>query len=237
MRNVDLRQQLDAIKKPSLTFTLLEPNYQTPALKSYIGGTPFLPEATSLPLCHDCQQPLHFVMQLITYDKKPQLHSFFYCLTCCPTKGNKGFRVLSFPITENATPKGHFQQDRSFPTHQHLRFDLTWSLPDWNALVVKDKRLSESFFVKYDAECQTIYESMRDDILETIDFDVLSFFGGYPNFAGYPHYPTCECCQKQMDLWLQMDSREDVDLVWRNYGCLYLFRCQNQLPYYEVLIQ
>jgi uncharacterized protein YwqG len=236
---MEFSQQLHRIKKPMLSYYFQEPNYTTPLLKSYIGGRPYLPKNIKKPLCHSCGHPLYFVFQLhIPNEKKEStLYSFFYCTDCLPSKGNKGFRVLSFPHVHKKECKKNIDSIKSMSEHSHFQFKLDWSLPDWESLSLRYKKIANQFFEKYKEECQIEYEEAKDELLQNWEFDSFSFYGGHPNFVSHPSFPLCDCCSKPMDLWIQLDTHEELGLIWKDYGCLYLFRCTEGKENYQLLIQ
>ncbi|QST02942.1 hypothetical protein IMZ31_20560 (plasmid) [Pontibacillus sp. ALD_SL1] len=231
-------ERLQQLKVPSMPFYLTEGTYETPARKSYIGGRPFIPEYTRPPICHTCKEPLHFVVQYhIPNDSgNHDICSFFYCLNCYPTKGNKGFRFLRFRNVDNINPQEGLPLNEPLCVHGHMHFDLVWSLPHWRVLCHAYPSVAEKAYEEFGSECQFRYNLMREEIAELWEFDAFSFFGGYPQFSKRPIIPLCDCCQKHMKLVMQLDSHEDLGLIWKNMECLYLFECRNGNDNHKIII-
>jgi len=40
-------------------------------------------------------------------------------------------------------------------------------------------------------------------------------------------YPTCPCCQKKMQFIMQLDSTDTLPFWFGDYGCAYVFQCEN----------
>ena len=232
------RDLLESIKKAKLTFDLL-PSRKSNVISthSHVGGTPFMLEGEHPPLCHDCQQPMPFIFQLhVPYNEhESQLYAMYYCFHCKPQQGNRGFTIKTYrnPSIEQANQTAK----RSPIQYGEFEFELYWSLPEWEVLSILHPRIAD-YFHSLDAEEYDVkYDEEKDDFLDMWNYDTFSFYGGYPNFLNAPVIPSCDCCQKPMKSFIQMDTHEELGLCWNKYGVLHVFQCSNNNSNFKILIQ
>ncbi|PGK51439.1 hypothetical protein CN918_26980 [Priestia megaterium] len=229
---------LEKIKKPKLTFDLM-PLDKEPEITiiSHIGGKPYIEKHEHPPLCHCCKKKMPFVFQLNvpSSDKECTLYVFYYCFQCNKIEGNKGFSVLQYknPSLERANPLA----DTSKVTYSHFEFEFYWSLPNWEALTILHPDVADYFFEQDKEEFDIIYEESKEDFLDSLNFDTFSFYGGYPNFLNKPVFPSCDCCNKTMKPWIQVDSYDELSFHWKNLGVLHVFQCINGNDNFKILIE
>lgn len=236
--NVNAKEILEEIKKPKLTFDLL-PSVKRPTVTtlSHVGGKPFILEKQHPPLCHHCKKPMAFVFQLNVPRSETEcnLYVFYYCFSCKPTKGNKGFAILNYPNPD--INKAKQDVSKSKITLSNFEFELYWSLPDWESLAVVHPEVAEYFMNLDDEEFDIKYDETKEEFLDMWNFDTFSFYGGYPNFLNGPVFPTCDCCNKIMKPWIQFDSYDELGFYWNKHGVLHIFKCANEKENYKIIIQ
>lgn len=237
--NVDIEKMLQDIKEPTLYFKFASVENSSPNLNSYVGGTPYSEKSDRTPTCRKCKNPMEFVFQLnIPKDTEDGflMYVFYYCFECTSTSGNKGFKIIKYdnPSEEKNAYKNNL---KSKIKYAEFDFDIQWSLPDWDSLGILKPTISKSFLKEYKADAPVIYENTKEKILNDWSFNEFSFYGGYPNFLGFPNFPKCEGCDELMVPWFQIDSTEELGLVWKDYGCLHVFKCKNGNDNFKILIQ
>lgn len=239
MKQFDANHILESIKKPKLVFDVNPcKKNQGVSLHSHFGGKPFtLLKGEHPPLCHNCQKTMTFVFQLnIPYaDDQTNLYVMYYCFACRSVSGDKGFAVHHYhnPKLEKSNPDVPVS-----PIHYgEFEFELHWSLPDWESLLILYPRITDYFYRIDEEEAETKYDEAKDEFLNMWNYDTFSFYGGYPNFLNEPVFPWCDCCEKAMKPFIQIDSYTDLKLDWGNYGVLHLFQCANGKGNFKIVIQ
>lgn len=243
---------VENLKVPMLMCTLQIKDKSLPNLLSHIGGTPYSEENDRLPVCRACKSPMQFVFQVHSHKKEQDstLYCFYYCFGCNMEKGNKGFHLRSF---ENPTLDKLVKQPNRKPALPYAEFNwnVHWSLPEWDSLPFIDEKVQKILFETSGEDAEMDYDQAIEDLLFYDDqhdihthanilpgyVDTFSFFGGYPKFLGFPFYPTCACCDQHMELFMQLDSSNAHKLIWREEGCLYVFRCTRNANQFSILIQ
>lgn len=234
---INLSKLLQKIKKPILLFEFQSKKQKKPELMSYIGGTPYFEENKKTPICRLCKKPMMFVFQLyIPENNHNVLYSFFYCFECSQVNGNKGFEIVKSinPSLKKLTTNPNLKSDIPYA---EFKFEPYWSIPDWESLHETYPDLALSISKEFKEDSWGMYEQEREGILGDLAFDSFSFYKGYPHFLNKPEFPKCDCCNQQMELWLQIDSYDDLGLVWDDFGCLHIFKCKNNNEHFKILIQ
>lgn len=234
---MEAKHVIKQLLQPTLMYGLKAKRHSNPNLVSHVGGYPYSEKNDRLPTCKTCHHGMMFVFQLhIPNEKESTLYSFYYCFHCRVDKGNKGFKMKTYddPAVEKLVKR---EQWKSSIPYAEFEFEPQWSLPEWDALPFIDENIQKTL-LKYSPEKAEIdYEEVVEELLQDQPFEVFTFFGGYPKFLGFPQYPTCPHCEEHMDLFIQLDSDEGKQMVWNDYGCLYIFRCKNESNQFHILIQ
>ena len=236
MNPSDIEKRLKQLKKPTLVYTFDLNDDSSPNLLSHIGGKPYIQTHEKYPVCKTCKEKMNFVCQLYI-PKKDQyfLYVFYYCFHCCSTKGNAGFDMR---IYQNPTMKNCKRSRRQeFISYAEFYFEPSWSLPSWEVLESYDPTTYEMIQELYPEEPFEAYEQCRANLIEFDGIDFLAYYGGFPEFVKEVDVPICSCCQKQMKLFLQLNSFEEFSMVWGNVGCLYLFTCEKQAANFQIVVQ
>lgn len=238
MMQSDANHILENIKKPKLVFEINPAKKQQDAcLHSHFGGKPFSAKGDHPPLCHYCQKQMTFVFQLhIPYaEEQSNLYAMYYCFGCRAVSGNKGFSLQHYhnPKIE----KANLEVVKSPVHYGEFEFELYWSLPDWESLCILHPEVTDYFYSINEEEADMKYDEAKEDFLDVWNFDTFSFYGGYSNFLNEPVFPSCDCCRKVMNPFIQIDSYAELGLDWGNYGVLYVFRCQNGKDNFKIIVQ
>lgn len=237
--SIDVIKLISTIKEPTLLYTLQPKRSNGPNLKSHIGGYPYTELNDRLPICRSCKEGMDFVFQLSIpeTDTRSTLYAFYYCFSCKKKSGYKGFEMKKYlnPNPSHIAKKEHWASPIQYAD---FVFTPTWSLPNWHSLPFVDINIQQNFINEYknDANAEVEYETAREEVLEPMNFDSFSFYGGYPNFLGFPLFPTCVHCNEKMELFIQLDSEEEKRMTWNEYGCLHVFKCKHS-DNFQILIQ
>jgi uncharacterized protein YwqG len=230
----ELIEAINKLKKPTLYFGMEVEKDTSPNLENHVGGKPYMRKGEKYPVCTKCKEKLNFILQLRIPGEEVDytLQTFYYCFSCHPYRGEHGFEIRTY---ENPTMEESKEtKTLEYIPYASVYFEPVWSLPDLNTIRAEHqdvyKKLQDGKNDPWDA-----YDSARSRILGFDGFEQLNFYHGHPQFIKVPQIPTCSCCKKQMDLWVQMDSNEELDLIWSNTGCLYIFKCEKNR--YKILIQ
>lgn len=231
-------QIVEKLKKPTLYFGVEAEGDTSPNLKNHVGGKPYIQKGEEYPTCQRCKENLNFIFQLHvpkTDETGYDLFTFYYCFSCHPYKGEQGFCVRKYDnpdMIESKEPR-----TLEYIPYASFYFEAIWSLPDWNTLRKNHTDFYNALHENQKEDPWDVYDDIRSNILGVDGYENLSFYGGYPQFIQDAHLPTCSCCKKQMKLWTQMDSSEELDMLWSNTGCLYIFKCPDGNEKYKILIQ
>lgn len=234
---MEAKNVIKKLLQPTLMYQLKAKRHGNPNLVSHVGGFPYAEKNDRLPTCKLCKHAMMFVFQLhIPTEHTSTLYSFYYCFHCRTDKGSKGFKMKTY---QNPTQEKMVQRNawKSGIQYAEFEFEPQWSLPEWDALPFIDKTMQKTLTEQAEEKAEMMYEEVVEELLEDQPFEVFSFFGGYPRFLGFPYYPTCAHCEEHMDLFIQLDSDESKNMVWNDYGCLYIFRCKNESNQFHILIQ
>lgn len=233
----EIIEVISKLKKPSLYFGMQVEKDNSPNIENHVGGKPYMKKGERYPVCKKCKEKLHFVFQLRIpeEDSSYHLHTFFYCFSCHPYKGEYGFEVRTYhnPTMEECKETKTLE----YIPYATIYFEPIWSLPDWNTLE-KDHPDVYKKLISEKTDPWEVYDSARSTILGFDGFENLNFYKGHPQFIKAPEIPTCSCCKSPMKLWIQMDTNEELDLIWSNTGCLYIFKCEScDGDRYKILVQ
>ena len=235
--NTEAKKMIENLLEPTLMYQLKTKRHTEPNLRSHVGGYPYTEKNDRLPTCKMCHHAMTFVFQLhIPSEKQNTLYSFYYCYACRPKSGNKGFnmRLHVNPSIEKMVQRDNWKSPLRYA---EFEFEPQWSLPEWDALPFVDQSIQPRLTEQLKEKAEIQYEDTVEDLLRDQPFEEFSYFGGYPKFIGYPKFPNCPHCKENMDLFIQLDSNEDKNMVWNEYGCLYIFRCKQESNQFHILIQ
>lgn len=235
--NVD--RIIEKLKQPSMIYNFRSKRVNVPNLNSHFGGYPYFEKGEKVPVCKKCCNIMNFIFQLNIPNEDDQgskVYCFYYCNNCNIEEGNKGFEMR---IYENPSLQKVVKKDvlKSKIIYSDMEFDIFWSMPEWGSLPFIDNQVQELFYDNHKENAEIEYEKEVEKFVGSNTFDEFSFFGGYPKFLDFAFYPECPHCKEDMELFLQVDTAEDLGIHWSDYGCLYIFRCKNNSNQFFILIQ
>lgn len=226
------------MKEPTLKFQLLPARDISPSLKSYVGGKPYMEKDEKYPCCKKCKHSLNFIFQLyIPKGDDYFLYSFYYCYHCEINSSKCNYEMI---IHKNPSLDNMKRKQRKNPRIDYLEFDFhpSWSLPEWDVLQSLHPDLADDLSKEFKDDAWVVYENTKENLVGIVHMEPFSFFGGYPQFLGEAKFPTCKCCKKPMNLWIQLDSYDEFGLTWADaMGCLYVFQCSNGNDEFQAFIQ
>ena len=231
-------QMVENLKKPSLYFGLELEMDTSPNISSHVGGKPYLQKGEKYPVCPRCKEKENFVLQIHVPKANMlgyNLYVLYYCFSCSPTKGEQGFTVRNYENPHMMDSKETKILDY-FP-YASLYFEPIWSLPDWNTLQLNHHSLFKSLHQNKKEDAWDNYDELKSKVLGIDGYESLSFYKGHPQFVEEAYFPTCPCCENQMKLWIQLDTCDEIDLVWSGGGCMYIFKCPQDSENYSMIIQ
>jgi hypothetical protein len=236
--NQELIQVVEKLKKPTLFFGVELKKDESPNLKSHMGGKPYMSKGEKYPVCTRCKEKMNFIFQLFIPRKDETIHDlyvFYYCCSCHPYQGAEGFAIKKYSEPNMEEMKESRVLD--YIPYAEFYFEPTWSLPDWGTLGDRNPEIMKMIQRENKEEPWEMYEEIKSTLLGVDGYESLCFYGGHPQFMKEPKFPVCSCCKKPMKLWVQLDSSEELDMIWSNMGCLYVFKCADNQEKYQILVQ
>jgi uncharacterized protein YwqG len=233
----DLTFLLQQLKKPTLKFSILPTIDHSPSLASYIGGKPYMTKEDQTPCCKQCKKPLTFAFQLyMQKEKESVLFVFYYCFQCQSKQKKNHFDMMVYhnPTLEEMNPK---TKKNSLIEYAEFEFHPSWSLPEWDVLQSIHSDLVDHLSKEFKDDAWVVYENTKESLVGLAHLEPFSFYKGYPQFLSEPRFPTCKCCKKPMELFIQLDSYEEFGLSWGEMGCLYVFQCPHHENEFKIFIQ
>lgn len=186
------------------------------------GGSPVLAPGEAWPACGTCKQPMQFLVQLdlaALPDGAPVkgagLLQLFYCSTddgrCetwAPFSGTHVVRLLSGP-TE---PAAHPPAVEPYPRKRIVGWQEIVDYPD----------PEEPAWIERTAHGLDADDDDDDDDDGAEDGDKL---GGWPAWVQGVEYPSCRECGATMELVLQVDSNDNLPIMFGDVGCGHVTQC------------
>jgi len=212
-----------------LPVTLVEPRAGAPGIaETKFGGAPYAEAGETWPMCGGCKRGLSFVFQ---WKAERGLCTFYYCFECNPW-GLADEPRAAWCLRRHATSDAAVSLPDRSPKKPRLKERAValrpgLSLPDWEGI--------DSFAPKLDVDSEE-YDPVVESLIGR-EPDFCTQIGGYPMFVQGGEFPACPACRKQMRLLVQIDSEEEVQLMWGDSGCVYLFECATHPEKVELLLQ
>jgi len=221
-------------------------------IESQFGGSPYLQLNESLPVCASCDTPLDFIFQLDlsqwqgVKNFKFSFINLFYCWECMPLtpefNGEKDpMKSLEIRTYRKATLEKYKPIEipmESVTLTGDINFSEGELLPDYKDLEKIDEVLYSTInelSQKANLNEVEYWENLVEAACGTLDS--YSFIGGYPQWINKPNIPECEVCAIPMKFVCQIDSHEEIDLIWGDKGCMYLFSCEKHNKNQKAIIQ
>ncbi|WP_300523539.1 DUF1963 domain-containing protein [Alcanivorax sp.] len=202
-----------------------------PGARSKFGGLPLLRPDESWPCCGHCHQPMQLFVQLDSGDLPADagqpfgdgVLQVFYCTNM--EEECEVFCQAHLPFSEASL-------SRVIPRDQTQGFDaLPVTIPD----AFPEQSLtgwSRHNDFPDQQETVAINDDLPDGTLALLHAHRPAPRAG-DKLLGWPHwvqnvdYPTCPCCQKNMNFVMQLDSTDTLPFWFGDYGCAYVFQCEN----------
>lgn len=197
-------------------------------LSSKFGGTPYLKEGESWPICQNCNEPLLLFAQ-INYETAPEKYKgivkqgdgilqVFYCTNDCDCEccGDEELYTLVrfIPNVEivlhNQEIKIPFKSEEYF-TNKIVGWEERVNYPGWEELDDLGITLTEE----------------EENILSEINSLTGDKLLGYGFWVQWKRDCECPICHQDMVLALQIDCEDNVPYGFADGGCSYTLQCPN----------
>jgi uncharacterized protein YwqG len=213
------------------------------ATLSHFGGLPLLAPAEPWPRCSSCHAPMLFLLQLdLAQCPAPEASSLrqgivqlFYCSTDAgdcetwrPFSGSQVVRLVKDGTLAAVAPQGV----AVLPARAIDRLDQITDTPDPS----EHEELGLAYAYDFQAKkvsvrCEELGIALEDvdsdlDVAESISTarsgDKL---GGWPHWVQGVEYPRCPHCESRMQLLFQLDSEDNLPVMFGDVGCGHITQC------------
>lgn len=227
-----LKNALKIIRKECLRVIPEKPGFaKLMAAETRFAGPAYAEEGEVEPVCPVCGERLSFVFQFYqASDRKalstPPLLVFYYCFKCTPI-GNENEDPGQWLIKTYQTPApekfvGDAGLDDSFLAFS-CRTEKVKVLPDYESIEEKYPEIAAICEGIDGDDPVSVYEDAGVEI--GCAMEPFTSIGGYPIWIQGETERRCKICKKQMEFIGQIDSQQEVQLMWGDAGCVYLFQC------------
>lgn len=211
---------------------------------SWFGGSPSLSTATRWPACRQCERPMQFFLQLdlaelpdgFAAPAKSGLLELFYCSTddgACetwqPFSGTHAILIVDSSVKETLHPRG-------------IEPIPKVSISGWNEIVDTphpEEHEALGITYNYDFAKNVASVSCSDPVIsfQNLDIDlevaenvsnavIGDKLGGWPHWIQGAEYPSCPMCGQRMEIFLQLDSEDNLSYMFGDAGCAHLTQCR-----------
>jgi uncharacterized protein YwqG len=212
---------------------------------SKFSGQPWLDEQESYPICGCCQTPMALLLQLNLNEIPPELANqfgtgllqLFYCLNCssyAPFEDNKLVRIVEPNQYPSQPPVigGLGGVKDKLPAKTIIGWKQLEDYPDgveleeWG-LIFNDDYTEE--LIRIECPDFGIIIDIPDD--SEIEDDLFSMvvtgdkLSGYPDWVQDVEYPNCPECQRRMQFVFQIDSNDNLPIMFGDMGCGHITQC------------
>ncbi|MBU1108231.1 MAG: DUF1963 domain-containing protein [Candidatus Riflebacteria bacterium] len=201
------------------------------AAETRFAGPAYSENEDIAPVCPVCGEKLSFVFQFYPQSDQKALSAspllvFYYCFKCTPI-GSENEEPGQWLIRsyQTAAPEKFVDGigvDTSF-TAFSCQLAKTQVLPDYETIEEKYPYIAE---MCEEVDADDPLGAYEDAGLEVgCEMEPFTSIGGYPIWIQGEAERTCPICKKIMDFIGQIDSQQEVQLMWGDAGCVYLFQC------------
>ncbi|MBV1775569.1 DUF1963 domain-containing protein [Burkholderiaceae bacterium DAT-1] len=199
-------------------------------LASKFSGTPGLAIGETWPCCGHCQQPMQLFVQLNVHDLPEEaLNAFgggllqvFYCtnqeqeceIECeayAPFAKSTLIRVLD-PAAIASESSDSSPVSDAFPERKITGWIPKEDYPNWEELHERGMHLSDA---EQELLSEQGYPLPKDKLL------------GWPHWVQGVEYPSCPDCGKAMRLVCQIDSEDNLPIMFGDAGCAHVTQCED----------
>lgn len=213
-----------------------------PVAASKFAGTPWLAQDETWPACGNCHAPMPLLLQLnlnafpTTAAKAygSGLLQVFYCTECSDYEPFSPAHLVRI-VTPHGEPQHALPQEviDTFPPKTIVEWQEFVDSPDGE----EHEELGLIYTYDWDAkpsltriECPELSlmiddiedENMAESISEAASGDKL---GGWPNWVQGIEYPDCPTCQSRMGLLFQLDSEDNLPIMFGDVGTGHITQC------------
>ncbi|WP_375772587.1 YwqG family protein [Archangium gephyra] len=215
-----------------------------PAAGSRFGGLPWLPNGERHPECGNCKQPLRLLVQLDLQSLPEEarqrlgrgLLQVFYCERDeCEQECDGWFpfsqahrvSIIDAPHGHMAAPAGKpfppkeisgWKRADDYPSpaeHEELGLDFDYDFEkDTVRVRCPEVGLDSPPIGIHDLEAETVSSALTGDKLL-----------GWPHWIQGVEYPQCPECKARMEYVFQIDSQNNLPLMWGDMGTAHVTRC------------
>jgi hypothetical protein len=227
-----LKDALKKIRKECLRVIPEKPGFaKLMATEIRFAGPAYAEEDDLSPICPACGEKLSFVFQFYPQADKKALSAapllvFYYCFKCTPIGREDEPPGMWLLKAYHAAEADKFADgvglDKEFIPFS-CRTEKVYVLPDYETIEEKFPHIAEMCEAIDAEDPVSVYE---DSGLEAgCEMEPFTSIGGYPIWIQGESGRNCPICKKQMDFIGQIDSQQEVQLMWGDAGCVYLFQC------------
>jgi len=228
-----LNEALKKIKRECLRVVPEKPGFaKLMATETRFAGPAYAEIDEAAPVCPVCGEKLSFVFQFYPLpDKKalsaPPLLVFYYCFKCTPIGTEKEERGMWLLKAYHTASPAKFNDGSGVDqdlTPFSCRTEKVHVLPDYETIEEKYPDIAAMCEGEDAEDPVSVYEDAGLEI--GCVMEPFTSIGGYPIWIQGEAERSCPVCKKPMEFICQIDSQQEVQLMWGDAGCVYLFQCQ-----------
>jgi uncharacterized protein YwqG len=231
---------------------IVQPGQPPSATSSGFGGLPWLAEHESWPLCGACHRKMHFFLQLDLATLPPELGSkhgrgllqFFYCMHDCDRHAWEPFdsgHLLRIVAPAAGAPTVLAPSDvEVYPAKAITGWERVKDLPHPQEHEDLGLRCDYNFDAKtVQIECEELGLRVGPLPMSQTNADGLEVaealgncvtgdkLGGWPYWVQGAEYPLCPKCGKRTEILFQIDSEDNLPIMFGDAGCGHIMQCPN----------
>lgn len=210
----DFRSDIQQIKKATIHFDLVTGENNSPNIKTYFGGTPYITDKEQIHSCPNCGDVMDFIFQFVVPEKQSSLkvlYSFYFCFECSNREKKNAFAMN---VYRNPTEANQIETDycSSIPYHEVV-LAPAYDLPDWEFLEDVFPEVHEKIKIAYGESALDEYIAIEQQTKHF--FSSTGFkFKGYPEMVFPDEVPLCPYTGKPMEVFIQMDCVPKLGMNW-----------------------
>ena len=214
---------------------------------SRLGGMPYATADERWPACASCESELGFVGQIDlrrTRHKLAQklgLLTFFYCWRC-KSWGETPFGAWQARRHPDATDDRAvelFPRQVPDPALRQVALMLSEqkSLPDYRSIESRHPKVRKLLADLRTTAPGEFYDRAVSKLTGRPEARLLSQVWGYPRWVQGEATPKCPACARRMQFVWQIGSEKHANLIFTEFGHLYLFVCTKHIDQFGMVFQ